>query len=202
MKKTSIICSIAAAIIGIASLPSFTACNSAKQNSKDQVDSIAAEGSVVYFNMDRVLESYNMAKDLMSAVESKAAGIEQEINRRGSKIEKELKTFQEKVNKGLMTQSTAEIQYQQLQSKQAEFQQYVQKKQQEVAEETTVTQNQILDAINTYIQEFNSIMGYAMILTTQGDILPAPVVAADPSLDITDQIIDGLNKEYSQAKGE
>jgi Skp family chaperone for outer membrane proteins len=44
-------------------------------------------------------------------------------------------------------------------------------------------------------------MGYSMILTTQGDLLPAPVVTADPKLDITDDILEGLNAEYVANKG-
>ena len=36
-----------------------------------------------------------------------------------------------------------------------------------------------------------------MIIATQGDILPMPVVAADESLDITDALIEGLNAAYA-----
>ena len=39
-----------------------------------------------------------------------------------------------------------------------------------------------------------------MIITTQGDILPAPVAAADSSLDVTDDIITRLNDEYVKSK--
>jgi hypothetical protein len=44
-------------------------------------------------------------------------------------------------------------------------------------------------------------MGYAMILVTQGDILPAPVVTGEASRDITDALIEGLNAAYVQQKG-
>ena len=62
--------------------------------------------------------------------------------------------------------------------------------------------NQIADAIKTFIDEFNAEKGYAMILTTQGDIMPAPVVTADPSLDITDAVLEGLNAAYVKSKAE
>ena len=39
-----------------------------------------------------------------------------------------------------------------------------------------------------------------MILATQGDILPSPVVTADPELDITDALIEGLNADYIKTK--
>ena len=39
-----------------------------------------------------------------------------------------------------------------------------------------------------------------MVIATQGDILPAPVAAADSSLDVTDDIIVKLNDEYVKTK--
>ena len=81
------------------------------------------------------------------------------------------------------------------------FQNYAAQKQQEIAEEQQVMMNKIADAINTFVLKYNEKMGYAMILTTQGDLLPAPVVTADPKLDITDDILEGLNAEYVANKG-
>jgi hypothetical protein len=39
-----------------------------------------------------------------------------------------------------------------------------------------------------------------MIIATQGDILPQPVAMGDPSLDITEEILAGLNDEYIKNK--
>ena len=165
-------------------------------------DSTARAGAIVYFNLDRVLEEYDMANDLRSVAETRINSINQEVTRRGNKLEKDIKTFQDKINKGLMTQSVAEVQSRKLQEQQNSFQQYAAQKQQEVAEEQAVMMNQIADAIKTFIDAFNEEKGYAMILTTQGDILPAPVVCADPKLDITDAVLEGLNAAYVKAKAE
>lgn len=192
---------VAAALATIA----FTSCtNNTKpeegKNSEEAQVATAAEGSIVYFDLGRVLKEYNMANDLRSVIESKAAGIEKDVNRRGSKIEGDMKMFQDKVNKGLMTQSTAEVQYQDLQKKQYEFQNYAAKKQQEIQEELAVTENQIMDAIASFVKEYNADNKYAMIIASQGDIISIPVVVADESLDITNSIIEGLNEAYAQEK--
>ena len=165
-------------------------------------DAAPVKGAIVYFNLDRVINEYDMANDLRSVAETKFNSINQEVTRRGNKLEKDSKTFQDKVNKGLMTQSVAEIQYRKLQEQQNSFNQYAAQKQQEIAEEQQVMMNQIADAIKTFIDEYNAEKGYAMILTTQGDILPAPVVTADPSLDITDDLLEGLNAAYVKSKSE
>jgi len=193
------------AIAGAAALlsTSLTSCNNAgDQSAKAAADSTVTAGAIVYFNLDRVIDEYDMANDLRSVAETKINSINQEVNRRGSKLEKDIKTFQDKINKGLMTQSVAEVQSRKLQEQQANFQQYAAQKQQEIAEEQQVMMNQIADAIKTYVDEFNAVKGYAMILTTQGEILPAPVVVADPSLDITDELLEGLNAAYVKSKSE
>ena len=69
-----------------------------------------------------------------------------------------------------------------------------------MAEEQSVMMNQILDAIKTYVDEYNLDKQYSMILATQGAVLPAPVVVGDDMLDITDEILQGLNDEYVKSK--
>ena len=191
------------ATAGAIALLSLTGCNNTSvTNVKADADSTATAGAIVYFNLDRILEEYDMANDLRSVAETKINSINQEVNRRGTKLEKDTKTFQDKINKGLMTQSVAEVQYRKLQEQQNSFQQYAAQKQQEIAEEQQVMMNQIADAIKTFIDEYNETKGYAMILTTQGDILPAPVVTANPALDITDDLLEGLNAAYVKSKSE
>ena len=63
-----------------------------------------------------------MANDLRSVVESKAQGIQEEMNRRGNSLQKDVNAFQEKINKGLLTRSTAEIQGQNLEEEEKRFQ--------------------------------------------------------------------------------
>ncbi len=193
-------------ILALTAMAAFTACtsNNGSANGGNATDASKSEtqtGAIVYFNMDRVLNEYDMANDLRSVVETKVNSINQEVTRRGNKLEKDIKAFQDKINKGLMTQSVAETQNQKLLQQQNSFQSYAAQKQQEIAEEQQVMMNQIADAINSYVAEFNAKQGYAMILATQGDILAIPVVTADSSLDITDALLEGLNAEYVKTKG-
>ena len=163
-------------------------------------DSTAVAGSIVFFNIDKVMAGYDMANDLRSVLETKVSGIQSEVDRRGKKLERDVNEFQQKIDKGLLTRSVAEVQGQKLQQQQQDYQQYAIRKQNEIAEEQQVTLNQIANAINEYVVKFNEEKKYALILTTSGDILPAPVVTGDPKLDITDELLQGLNDEYIKAK--
>lgn len=173
---------------------------SAPAENKTEEASAATAGSIVYFNIDKVMAGYDMANDLRSVVETKVGGIQKEIDRRGKKLEKDVNDFQQKIEKGLLTRSVAEAQQAKLQKQQQDYQQYAISKQQEMNEEQQVMINQIMNAINEYVVAFNEEKGFALILTTSGEILPAPVVTGDPSLDITEELLQGLNDEYIKTK--
>ena len=200
MKRIALLLSIAA--LGVLVI-SCKAGNKAEEGANAEASEVKAgpeKGAIVYFNLDRVIEEYDMANDLRSVVETKVNSLSQEVNRRGSKLEREMKDFQNKVEKGLITRSTAEVQSAGLQKKQQDFQQYAAQKQQEAAEEQQVMLNNIADAIASYLKEFNEEHQYALILTTQGGILPAPVAIGAPELDITDLLLEGLNAKYVKEK--
>ncbi len=157
----------------------------------------ASKGDIVYIDLDRILMEYDMANDLRSVVETKVQNIEAEVNRRGKKLESDVKAFQEKMNKGLMTRSVAEVQQQKLMKQEQDFNTYAQQKQMEIQEEQVVMMNQIGDAIKTFLDRYNADKQYAMILTNSAG---APVITADPALDITDDVLAGLNDEYIKTR--
>ena len=204
MKQTplilSIIALVAVAALGIIQL---TADGNGKKKAAEGevVEVTAKEGAIVWYDLDRVLNEYDMANDLRSVVETKAQSIQDEINRRGNKLQSDANKFQSDLNKGLLVRSVAEQRSQKLQEQQNSFNTYAAQKEQEMAEEQQVMMNQIADAIKTFIDKFNEEHKYAMIISTQGSVLPAPVACGDPDLDITDALLEGLNSEYVKNKG-
>ncbi|MGM9789473.1 MAG: OmpH family outer membrane protein [Candidatus Cryptobacteroides sp.] len=203
MKNTplilSVIALVAVAVLGIITLTGKKASDNGAAGTEEGV-AAASRGDIVYFNLDLVINGYDMANDLRSVVETKAQNISDEINRRGNKLQNDVNAFQEKINKGLITRSVAEVQGQKLEEQRNAFNEYANQKNQEIAEEQQVMMNNIGDAIKKFLDKYASEKGYAMILATQGDILPAPVAAGDSSLDITEDIIAGLNSEYVATK--
>ena len=203
MKQTPLIVSIIALVavvaLGIIQLSSNGKCGK-KAATDETVEATAQAGSIVWFDLDRVLNEYDMANDLRSVVETKVQSIQEEINRRGNKLQSDVNKFQSDLDKGLLVRSVAEQRNIKLQEQQNNFNNYAAQKQQEIAEEQQVMMNQIGDAIKTFLDKFNEEHKYAMIITTQGSVLPAPVATGDPDLDVTDAILAGLNDEYIQSK--
>ena len=202
MKNTSLILSI----ISLIAVVAFGILTLTKGNSKaeaaaegEATEAAASKGDIVYVDLDRILMEYDMANDLRSVVETKAQNIQAEVTRRGKKLENDVKSFQEKMNKGLMTRSVAEVQQQKLMQQEQEFNEYAAKKQGEIQEEQVVMMNQLGDAIKTFLDKYNAEKQYAMILTNSGG---APVITADAALDITEDVLAGLNDEYIKTKND
>lgn len=204
MKNTSLIISIialiAAVVFGVVSLTSNKNTTEETVVEGEQTETVTAcKGDIVYIDLDKILMDYDMANDLRSVVETKAQNIQAEITRRGKKLEGEIAEFQEKVNKGLLTRSVAEARQEKLLQQEQEFNNYATQKQQEIQEEQIVMMNQLGDAIKTFLDKYNEDKQYAMILTNSGG---APVITADLSLDITEDVLNGLNEEYIETKNE
>lgn len=161
--------------------------------------SVESKLSIAYIDLDRIIEEYDMANDKKAVVETKANNIQADITRRAKKLESDYASLQEKINKGLVTRSTAEVQAQKIAQQEQTFNNYAAQKQQEIQEEQIVMMNQIAEAIKVYVEKYNEEKKYDMILTNQGS---TPVITALPSLNITDEILNGLNEEYVKSKNE
>ena len=202
MKNASLVISVISLIAAITFGVLFLTNDNKKADAPAEGEAtgvVASKGDIVYIDLDRILMEYDMANDLRAVVETKAQNIQAEITRRGKKLESEVKSFQEKMNKGLMTRSVAEVQQQKLVKQEQEFNEYAALKQQEMQEEQVVMMNQLGDAIKTFIDKYNAEKQFAMILTNSGG---APVITADVALDVTDDVLAGLNDEYIKTRNE
>ena len=199
MKKISFILSVVSLITAI-TFGTLYLVNNAKTttaNEEESTEITANAGDIVYVNLDQIIMGYDFASDLRAAVEVKVQKIQEEVQRRGKKFEKDYNTWMEKVNKGLITRSVAESQQAKLQKQQEERAKYAAEQEQIIQEEEIVMMNQIGDAIKTFLDNYNAEKGYAMILTNNGG---APVITADPGLDITEDVLTKLNEEYIASK--
>lgn len=185
------------------------AAESQADETAEAVAETAPKGAIVYVDITRVMAEYDMANDLRTVVETKVQNIQAEITRREKNLTSAVTKYQEKVQKGLMTRTVAETEAAKLQNQEIEFNNYANQKNNEINEELLVMNNQINDAIATFVKKYNEEKQYAMIIVTQSDAegdgvvnLSAPVLTADPALDITDEVLAGLNEEYIASKNE
>ena len=199
MKQTSFILSVLSLITAITFGTIYLVNNkkTSNVNEEESTEITASAGDIVYVNLDQIIMGYDFASDLRSAVEVNFQKIQEQVKRRSKKFEKDYNAWMEKVNKGLITRSVAESQQAKLQKQQEELAKYASQQEQIMQEEEIVMMNQIGDAIKTFLDNYNAEKGYAMILTNNGG---APVITADPGLNITEDVLAKLNAEYVASK--
>ena len=200
MKHTPLILSIIACVAAVAALIlTLTTPKTHHAKAVENNDGIqAVAGDIVYLRLDTLMMQYDMYSDLQSAFEAKAQTVDSDLNKKARKLESDIKNFENQIQKGLLTRSAAEQQNTALQQRQANLQNEAAQKQQELAEESQVLLNQVMYAIKTYLEEYNKEHNFAAILTTTAS--SNVVMVGAPALDITQEIVEGLNAEYIKTR--
>jgi len=195
MKKTSLILACLALLVSVATLLFTVISKDKKPVETEPVPGQTAEaGDIVYIQIDSLLMGYDMYNDLMSAFQSKLQASQDELQKKSRQLENDAKSFENQINKGLLTRSAAEQQQQNLLKRQENLQNEAGNKQLELQEEEMVLNNQVLDAIKTYLAKYNAEHQFALILTTSS--ATNVVMEGNKGLDITKEVVNGLNEEY------
>ena len=179
-------------------------CKSAVGGAGTDATATSADGGkvetvydIAYIRMDSLVTNYDRVTDMRSAFEAKATKIQGDLQARARSLQNEMVSFEDKINKGLMTSRDAQAEQARIQTKGQQFEADQQAQLSELAEEEQVMTNQIFYAVSDYVAKFNSDLRYKMILNTSGGM---PVIHADPALDITSEVLKGLNEEYAAEK--
>lgn len=136
MKQLKLILTVAVAAI-ICSCAANGNTNGAQQANAES-KTPAAQGDIVYIQLDSLVNQYDMYNDLKSELESKVQAVQEDLTKKGRSFESAVKDFQAKIDKGLLTRSQAEEQQQKLVEREQNLQGLSQQKQMELAEEEAV----------------------------------------------------------------
>ena len=201
MKKTPLILSIIALVLALAAVvlsvvnPKFEKKKTSEPADLTDTDAITAvAGDIVYLQLDSLIVNYDMYNDLMTAFQTKVQGIQDDLAKRGRSLESDAKAFENQYQKGLLTRSAAEEQSNKLAQRQQNLQNDAAKKDQEIQEEQAVLNNKVYYAVKDYIEKYNEEHQFALILTTSA--ATNTVLNVNPGLDITADVLKGLNEEY------
>ncbi len=204
-------------ILAVISLAFFTSCSTATTEAtstsadsttqQSTISSVAGNGTIVYLRMDSLVATYGLAMDLSEEFNKKYLKVQSELETKARSLQNEVTKFQneytelsDQAQKGQITQYQGQKKQEELQKKQAALQQkendirtYQESVYQELAQEEAVMTNQISAAILSYLEEYNKDKKYSMILQT---VSGNPIILADPALDITADVLKGLNAQY------
>jgi len=200
MKRLPLILNIVLAIAVVALyVLYFTGIGSPKKSST--VEGLPAGsangGSIFYVQIDSVLSHFDMATDLSGELQSRFNASEAEFQAKQKAYQNDVNDYQYKSQRGLITRSEAQTTEQELYAKQQNLAKLQQDLTQELQEKQTVMNRQVINAIMEYLKMNSSQLNYKYVLGTSfgGNIL-----YANDSLDITKNIITGLNENYKETK--
>ena len=154
----------------------------------NNVASASATLNIRYIDLDSVGTHYNLAKDFREMTLRAVSKIENaaEIQRFGQQIEDKMK------NNGYLSQATYEADVAKFNKMQQDAQSYLANLQRNSEQELAAQQQQLNDSIESFITSYNAQKGYDAIL------YKAAGAYFNPALDITQEVIDGLNARYNK----
>ncbi len=185
------VCAVALLAVGC------TSKNAPAGSADSTATKTASSGAIAFVRIDSLINNYTMYTDLRTSYEEKAQKADTELTAKGRSFEREMRDYQEKIQNGLVTRAQAQTMEENLTRKQQNLMQQRDRVMGELAEEEQVMLNQIQFSITEYLKEFNAGFRYDVILSTSG---PSTVLSGNPELDITMDVLDGLNKKYAAEK--
>lgn len=153
--------------------------------------------NIRYVDMDSIQANYNLAKDFnesymrsLSKMDQTQQSKQAELQKFGSQIEQKMKS----------NQYLSEESYNADMNKFSKMQQSAQKQladlQAATEKELASQQQELTKTVENFIKEYNKTKGYDMILYKQSGLY------FNPALDITKEVVDGLNADYNKVKAE
>ncbi len=150
---------------------------------------------IAYVNMDTLVGAYNYYNDLQTAFYVKQNEKGAELDSRYRALQRKAYDISNQVKNQMMTPTKAQKMQQGLAEEEQRILQDKQTYELELAEESQNISLEILDSIKNYVELYNKDKNYNLILTN--DTLGKTVIYAEKNMDITNDIIKGLNKRYT-----
>lgn len=147
--------------------------------------------SIAYVNSDSLLKNYDFFKELEKQLIGKRDKLNIEYQNRAEGLQKEIANFQSTA--GNMTISQARAVEEDLRKKQQNLMMYQEQLGQQLMGEEAKMNSELYEKVSDYLHDFGLNKNLQLVLTyTKG----SGVLYANDSLDITNQIIVGLNEAY------
>ncbi|MDE6697290.1 MAG: OmpH family outer membrane protein [Muribaculaceae bacterium] len=178
----------------------MVSCNGSKEEKAAPAKKVAVADSVTlpnyrYVDMDTLLTRYILAKDYNEEMLRMQTNLESETKRHQTSLQSLATQIQNKVqNNSYLSQESFDTDQQKLASMQSNAERSVGMMQQKYAEAAAKAQQAVSDSVMAFIEEYNKKHGYDAIFNK------AAALHFNPALDITDEVVEGLNARYNKVK--
>lgn len=198
--NASKVCAIAlVAGLALTSCGKKDASQQVKSNGLPKAGSNTAASScgVAVINVDTLSSQYEFCKEGQKTLEAKQSSLQKQLTQRGQALQNAMQDFQNKLQNGTYTsQQQAEAAQKKLQQQQQSLQSYQEQIEKEMQTEAQKYQDELRTKLNAFLKEYNKDGRYKVIISKSGD----NVLYMDASVDITNDVVAGLNQSYKSEK--
>ncbi len=152
--------------------------------------------AIVYVNSDSLLENYEYFKAVKDQFQEKSKKAQSDLTEKGKAFQREVAAYQQTAA-NLSADQRASTE-QRLARKQQELATYNQSAGNALANEEAVENEKLYNKVSEFLKVFAKTKGYKMVLT-YSKANPTVLYAAE-SLDVTKDVLAGLNGEYKKEK--
>jgi len=191
--------------LGLLLTGTIVSCNQGAktQNEPSKNDSNAvskeSQGSskdkIVYLNSDSLSEKYQYFKDIKSKLENKVKKAQADLQAKSAAFQREVAEYQK--NAATMSAADRRATEQKMARKQDELARLDQTASSSLAKDESEEFNNVYNKITEFLKKHASDNGYKLVLTYSKS--NPTVLYADPSLEITNEVIKQLNEEYKSS---
>ncbi|MFP4324648.1 MAG: OmpH family outer membrane protein [Desulfonatronovibrio sp.] len=151
-----------------------------------------AENKMAYVEVQRVLETSDPGKKAMGELTQKFEEMREELDQERNNLEEMREEMQKQAL--VLSQDAQEDLEQELRTKVREFQEMLQAYQSRMQQEEQEVSEPIIDVLFDVINKYGEEKDYTIIFDAQG----SGVIYADEALNITEVIIERLNKAWEE----
>ena len=177
----------------------MVSCNNASPKMDDQPasgDTSASGLKIAYVEVDSLMTQYDYAKDYGVTLQKKSNNARNTLTQKGNALQAAVNNFQQKLNNnGFTSREQAASQQAAIERQQRDLQELQARLENELANETAKFNETLRDSLQSFLKSYNKDKQYSLILTKPGD----NILLADKRFDITNDVINGLNKRYKPA---
>lgn len=198
MKTT--IANFTKAALGLIIAAGIVSCNQGTPGKTASTDSVSTGNStaekIVYVNSDSLLNNYEYFKEVRSKFEEKAKKAQSNLQSKGNAFQKEVAAYQK--NAGTMSAEQRANTEERLARKQEELGKLNQNASSSLAQEEAEENEKLYNRVADFLKKHAQKKGYKLVLTYSTS--NPTVLYADKSLEVTQEVVDGLNAEYKENK--
>ena len=185
--------SVSTIVLSASMIMGFCQCSQSTDNATPQEQSpVAVSGlKIAYIDVDSLLANYAFYQDLSEEMMRKEENYRLVLKEEANKLDKDVQDFQKKVqNNVYSSRERAESEQNRLLKRQQSLQEKSDKYSQELLNESNANAQKVSEAVENYVKEYNKSKGFNLIISK------ASLMFADESLNITSEVLDGLNAQY------